>query len=53
VQSEAPGDAPPRKPGFHGKKFGGGKKKFGGKAFGGKKFGGKAGHKGKHSKAPA
>jgi len=36
AQSEAPGDAPPRKPGFHGKKFGGktfdgkpGKKKFG------------------------
>jgi ATP-dependent RNA helicase DeaD len=49
VSSDVPGDAPPRKPGFHGKKkFGGGKKKFGGKAFGNKKFGGKpGGHKGK------
>jgi len=34
VQGDAPGDAPPRKPGFHGKKFGAGKKKFGGKKFG-------------------
>ncbi|HEX2761903.1 MAG TPA: DEAD/DEAH box helicase [Rhizomicrobium sp.] len=48
VSSDTPGDAPPRKPGFHGKKFAGGKKKFGGKAFGNKKFGGKpGGHKGK------
>ena len=30
ASGDAPGDAPPRKPGFHGKKkFGGGKKKFG------------------------
>ena len=41
ASSDAPGDAPPRKPGFHGKKFGGGKKKFG-------KPGG--GYKGKHPK---
>jgi len=41
VQGDAPGDAPPRKPGFHDKKFGG--KKFAG----GKKFGGKPGYKGK------
>jgi ATP-dependent RNA helicase DeaD len=40
---EAPGGAPPRKPGFHGKKFGD-KKKFGGKKFG--KPGG--GYKGKN-----
>ena len=33
--AKAPGDAPPRKPGFHGKK------KFGDKKFGKKKFGGK------------
>ena len=46
VQSDTPGDAPPRKPGFHAKK--GGKKKFGGKKFG--KPGG--GYKGKHPKAP-
>jgi ATP-dependent RNA helicase DeaD len=50
AQSDTPGDAPPRKPGFHGKKkFGdGGKKKFGGKKFG--KPGG--GYKGKNPKAP-
>jgi len=49
VQGDAPGDAPPRKPGFHGKKFGGGdKKKFGGKKFG--KPGG--GYKGKNPRAP-
>jgi ATP-dependent RNA helicase DeaD len=48
VQSETPGDAPPRKPGFHGKKFGGDKKKFGGKKFG--KPGG--GYKGKNPRAP-
>ena len=54
VSSDTPGDAPPRKPGFHGKKFAGGKKKFGGKAFGNKKFGGKpGGYKGKKPKAPA
>ena len=42
AQSEAPGDAPPRKPGFHGKKkFGGGKKKFA-----------KGGYKGKHPRTP-
>jgi ATP-dependent RNA helicase DeaD len=29
ASGDAPGDSPPRKPGFHGKKFGGGKKKFG------------------------
>jgi ATP-dependent RNA helicase DeaD len=50
VSSDTPGDAPPRKPGFHdkkfaGKKFGGGKKKFGGKKFGG-------GHKDKKPRAP-
>jgi ATP-dependent RNA helicase DeaD len=46
VQSDVPGEAPPRKPDFHGKKkFGeGGKKKFGGKKFG--KPGG--GYKGKN-----
>jgi ATP-dependent RNA helicase DeaD len=43
VQSEAPGESPPRKPGFHARKFAGGKKKFGG----GKKKFGKPGHKGK------
>jgi ATP-dependent RNA helicase DeaD len=42
VQSDVPGDAPPRKPGFHGKK------KFGGKKFG--KPGG--GYKGKNPRAP-
>ena len=42
VQSETPGDAPPRKPGFHGKK------KFGGKKFG--KPGG--GYKGKNPRPP-
>ncbi len=47
VQSETPGDAPPRKPGFHGKKFDG-KKKFGGKKFG--KPGG--GYKGKNPRPP-
>ncbi len=46
VQGDTPGDAPPRKPGFHGKKFGGDKKKFGGKKFG--KPGG--GYKGKNPK---
>jgi ATP-dependent RNA helicase DeaD len=47
AQSDVPGEAPPRKPGFHGKKFAGGKKKFGGKKFGqgGHK---KGGHKGKN-----
>jgi ATP-dependent RNA helicase DeaD len=29
ASGDTPGDAPPRKPGFQGKKFGGGKKKFG------------------------
>jgi ATP-dependent RNA helicase DeaD len=50
VQSDVPGEAPPRKPGFHGKKkFGdGGKKKFGGKKFG--KPGG--GYKGKNPRPP-
>ncbi len=50
AQSEVPGEAPPRKPGFHGKKkFGeGGKKKFGGKKFG--KPGG--GYKGKNPRPP-
>jgi ATP-dependent RNA helicase DeaD len=43
---EAPGGAPPRKPGFHGKKFG--DKKFGGKKFG--KPGG--GYKGKNPRSP-
>ncbi|HEY0265912.1 MAG TPA: DEAD/DEAH box helicase [Rhizomicrobium sp.] len=40
AHGDAPGDAPPRKPGFHGKKFGdkSGKKKFGPKKFGPKKF---------------
>jgi ATP-dependent RNA helicase DeaD len=47
VQSDTPGDAPPRKPGFHGKKFDG-NKKFGGKKFG--KPGG--GYKGKNPRAP-
>jgi len=45
---DAPGGAPPRKPGFHGKKFGGDKKKFGGKKFG--KPGG--GYKGKNPRTP-
>lgn len=51
AQSDVPGDAPPRKPGYHAKNFGG-KKKFGGKTFGNKKFGGKpgGGYKGKHPK---
>jgi ATP-dependent RNA helicase DeaD len=44
AQSDAPGDAPPRKPGFHGKK---GKKKFGGR-----KFGKHGGHKSKSSHTP-
>jgi ATP-dependent RNA helicase DeaD len=48
AHSDVPGDAPPRKPGFHGKKFDGGKKKFGGKKFG--KPGG--GYKGKNPRAP-
>jgi ATP-dependent RNA helicase DeaD len=41
VQAEAPGDAPPRKPGFHGNKFGDKtkKKKFWGKKTAHKKFG--------------
>jgi ATP-dependent RNA helicase DeaD len=40
TQGDAPGDAPPRKPGFHGKKFGDkAGKKFGPKKFGPKKFG--------------
>lgn len=39
--AKAPGDAPPRKPGFHGKK------KFGDKKFGKKKFGGKKFNKAK------
>jgi ATP-dependent RNA helicase DeaD len=43
---DAPGGAPPRKPGFHGKKFG--DKKFGGKKFG--KPGG--GYKGKNPNRP-
>jgi ATP-dependent RNA helicase DeaD len=42
ASGDASGDAPPRKPGFAGKTFGGGKKKFGGK-----KFGKPGGHKGK------
>jgi ATP-dependent RNA helicase DeaD len=49
--TDAPGAAPPRKPGFHGKKFGGkpaGEKKFGGKKFG--KPGG--GYKGKNPRSP-
>ena len=50
VRSDTPGDAPPRKPGFHDKKFAG-KKKFGG---GNKKFGGKpgGGYKGKNPRPP-
>jgi ATP-dependent RNA helicase DeaD len=49
VSSDAPGDAPPRKPGFHGKKkFGGGKKKFGGE--GPKKFNKPGGYQGKKPK---
>ncbi|HEX2759227.1 MAG TPA: DbpA RNA binding domain-containing protein, partial [Rhizomicrobium sp.] len=55
VRSDTPGDAPPRKPGFHDKKFAG-KKKFGGgkKKFGDKKFGGKpgGGYKGKNPRPP-
>ena len=47
VSSDTPGDAPPRKPGFHGKKFAGGKKQFGGK-----KHGKPGGYKGKKPKAP-
>ena len=50
-RSDAPGGAPPRKPGFHGKKFGdrpAGEKKFGGKKFG--KPGG--GYKGKNPRSP-
>jgi ATP-dependent RNA helicase DeaD len=52
AQSDVPGEAPPRKPGFHGKKFAGGKKKFGGKKFGqgGHKKGG--GYKGKNPRPP-
>jgi len=46
---DAPGGAPPRKPGFHGKKFDGDKKKFGGKKFG--KPGG--GYKGKKPRPQA
>jgi ATP-dependent RNA helicase DeaD len=48
AQSDVPGEAPPRKPGFHGKKFAGSKKKFGGKKFG--KPGG--GYKGKNPRPP-
>lgn len=44
----APGETPPRKPGFHGKKFAGGKKKFGGK-----KFGKPGGHKGERPPKPS
>jgi ATP-dependent RNA helicase DeaD len=47
ASGDAPGDAPPRKPGFHGKKFGSGKKKFGGK-----KFGKPDGHKGNSPRPP-
>lgn len=43
AHSDAPGESPPRKPGFHGKKFAGGKKKFG-------KSGG--GYKGKTPRTP-
>ncbi len=39
AQGDTPGDKPPRKPGFHGKKFDGDKKTFGPKKFGPKKFG--------------
>jgi ATP-dependent RNA helicase DeaD len=46
TQSEVPGESPPRKPGFQGKKFADGKKKFGG----GKKKFGKPGHKNKAPK---
>lgn len=46
AQSEVPGESPPRKPGFQGKKFAEGKKKFGG----GKKKFGKPGHKNKAPK---
>jgi ATP-dependent RNA helicase DeaD len=45
ASGDAPGDAPPRKPGFHAKKFGDKKK------FGGKKFGKNGGHKGKKPNA--
>jgi len=48
ASGDVPGDAPPRKPGFHGKKFDGDKKKFGGKKFG--KPGG--GYKGKNPRPP-
>jgi ATP-dependent RNA helicase DeaD len=48
---DAPGGAPPRKPGFHGQKFG--DKKFGDKKFGGKKFGKPGGgYKGKNPRSP-
>jgi ATP-dependent RNA helicase DeaD len=46
ARGDAPGDTPPRKPGFHGKKFG--DKKFAGKKFG--KPGG--GYKGKNPRSP-
>ncbi len=46
AQSDVPGEAPPRKPGFQPKKFAAGKKKFGGKKFG------KGGYKGKHPRPP-
>ncbi len=51
ASSDVPGEAPPRKPGFHDKKFGG--KKFGGgkKKFGGKKLGKPGGHKDKAPRA--
>ena len=50
ARGDTPGDAAPRKPGFHGKKFDGkpGNKKFGGKKFG--KPGG--GYKGKNPRTP-
>jgi ATP-dependent RNA helicase DeaD len=48
AQGEAPGDAPPHKPGFHGKKKFGDKKKFGSK-----KFGKPGGYKGKNPKPQA
>jgi hypothetical protein len=41
AQSDVPGEAPPRKPGFHPKQFAGGKKKPG-----------KGGYKGKHPRPP-
>ncbi len=50
VQGDAPGDAPPRKPGFHARKFPG---KDGGKKFGGKNSGRPGGgYKGKNPRTP-